>query len=69
MSIDDFDARRLELEKDIAGAKTLLAELKHKMDTATSDFERRRLEVNIEDVTAQLKDFEYDLSEMTHGKE
>lgn len=69
MSVEDFDSRHLELERDIATAKGLLAELKQKMDAATNDFEKRRLEVNIEDVTTQLKDFEYALSEMTHGKE
>lgn len=69
MSTADFDARHLELEKDVASARSLLAELKQKLDAAKDDFERRRLEINIEDVTAQLKDFEYELSEMTHGKE
>ena len=69
MSLEDFEFRHAELEKDIATAKSLLAELKQKMDAATNDFEKRRLEVNIEDVNTQLKDFEYALSEMTHGKE
>jgi predicted nucleic acid-binding Zn-ribbon protein len=69
MSGGDFEFRHAELEKDIATARGLLAELRQKMEAATSDFEKRRLEVNIEDVTTQLKDFEYALSEMTHGKE
>lgn len=69
MSTGDFEFRHAELERDIASAKKLLAELNQKMENATSDFEKRRLEVNIEDVTTQLKDFEYALSEMTHGKE
>lgn len=69
MSSGDFEFRHAELEKDILSAKSLLAELRQKMEAARNDFERRRLEVNIEDVTRQLKDFEYALSEMTHGKE
>ncbi len=69
MSTGDFEFRHGELEKDIATAKGLLAELKQKMEAAGNDFEKRRLEVNIEDVTRQLKDFEYALSEMTRGKE
>lgn len=69
MSTADFDARHIELERDVASAKSLLAELNQKLENARDDFEKRRLEVNIEDVTAQLKDFEYELSEMTHGKE
>ena len=69
MSTGDFEFRHAELERDVSSAKGLLAELQQKMDAATSDFEKRRLEVNIEDVTRQLKDFEYALSEMTHGKE
>lgn len=69
MSNGDFEFRHLELEKDISSAKGLLTELHQKLANARDDFERRRLEVNIEDVTRQLKDFEYALSEMTHGKE
>ena len=69
MSVHDYDARRIELERDIESARGLLAELRQKIAKASNDFEKRRLEVNIEDVTQQLKDFEYALSEMTHGKE
>ncbi|MBN9391306.1 MAG: hypothetical protein J0I20_24970 [Chloroflexi bacterium] len=69
MSTADYDARHIELERDVASAKSLLTELKQKLENARDEFEKRRLEVNIEDVTAQLKDFEYELSEMTHGKE
>ena len=69
MSSGDFEFRHLELEKDIESARGLLTELRQKMAASNDDFEKRRLEVNIEDVTTQLKDFEYALSEMTHGKE
>lgn len=69
MSSGDFEFRHLKLERDIESARGLLAELRQKMAATNNDFEKRRLEVNIEDVTRQLKDFEYALSEMTHGKE
>lgn len=69
MSFDNFESRRHELERDIAGAKSLLAELQHKLAGTNNAFEKGKLEVNIEDVTNQLKDWEYALSEMTHGKE
>jgi uncharacterized coiled-coil protein SlyX len=69
MSLDNFESRRHELERDIASARTLLAELQRKLAATDDHFEKGRLEVNIEDVTNQLKDWEYALSEMTHGKE
>jgi hypothetical protein len=68
-SIQDHDKRVKLLEKNIEESRKLLLELKHKFDSATDDFIRGKLEVNIEDVSRQLKDWEYELHALTRGKE
>jgi predicted nucleic acid-binding Zn-ribbon protein len=57
------------LERDVAAAKSLLADLQKQLANAKDDFEREKLEVNIEDTSRQLKDWEYELHLLTAGKE
>jgi uncharacterized coiled-coil protein SlyX len=68
-SVQDHDKRVKLLETNIAESKKLLVALNQQFRAATDDFSRRKLEVNIEDVTRQLKDWEYELHALTQGKE
>ncbi len=58
-----------ELEKNVEASKNLIADLHKKLAKASSEFEREKLEVNIEDATKQLKAWEYELHLLTAGKE
>ncbi len=68
-SVDNYDHRRRELENNVAASKGLLADLQREFATNQDENQRHRLEVNIEDVNRQLKDWEYELSLLTRGKE
>ena len=69
MDVEQHDARVALLEKDIAAARSLLADLNRKLNTSTDPSARGRVEVNIEDVQRQLNDWEYELHALTAGKE
>ena len=66
---DDYDNKRTELEQNIAEGNKLLVELTQQMNDTTDPHQKGRLEVNIEDVTRQVKDWHYELSALTTGKE
>lgn len=68
-TFEEFEARRKLLEKDIAAAKLLILDLERQLLQTTDPLEHGKLLVNIEDVTNQLKDWEYELSDITDGKE
>lgn len=66
---DQYEAKRNGLEQNIEEANKLINELKQKLAASTNPAEQGRLEVNIEDVTRQVKDWHYELSALTTGKE
>jgi uncharacterized coiled-coil protein SlyX len=68
-SVEEHDKRVKLLEKNVQESKKLLTELKQQFAAATDQFQIGKLEVNIEDVTKQLKDWEYELHALTQGKE
>jgi predicted nucleic acid-binding Zn-ribbon protein len=69
MSDISLDPRVRELEQNIAASRSLIADLEKQHTAATEEFEQERLQVNIEDATRQLKDWEFELHRLTSGRE